>query len=306
MKSNFTSLRNFFEDQQCPLALEPTSITRGDVTLHIYGVFHGLTGGTNRRYRSSVNQAIARAKLISKNPVLAEKSFSTIYRGVDVDVMDWSVIPLGDAFKMNFHLFAHPLRWFAIIKIMAIEFIRKNDKFGKNGVYRPCDLGGSLLAHKIPPQERRLMFGFPLSQEYLVQNVNRMRGEPHMGSLHFIDPDYEWLGWAEPYINIPLRSIYMLEFSFEYARLNRLMAINLFVGQSHEGDMEWYANNTLEDDKNINQEVLYEVARIIELAKEMASNGPSIFDLIAFRCVSLAGAIFPILLWYGIFFLAFL
>lgn len=65
---------------------------------------------------------------------------------------------------------------------------------------------------------RRRLAGFPAPHEYLVQNRRRRAATGDSRGPVFPDPDWHWLAMFEPEINIPLRSVFMLEFAVERAR----------------------------------------------------------------------------------------
>lgn len=115
------------------------------------------------------------------------------------------------------------------------------DRFGANGLRRLQDIGGSAAFHALSPDERRRIAGFPEPYAYLVENCRRRAGVGDRCGPVFPDHDWRWLAMIEPELNIPLRSVFMLEFAVERARVLGASEISLFVGEIHNSDMVWLA-----------------------------------------------------------------
>ena len=96
-------------------------------------------------------------------------------------------------------------------------------------------------------------------------------------------------------INIPLRSVFMLEFAVERARVLGGSEISIFVGEIHNSDMAWLAGF---DEALLDQSVLRAVnnvrSRAIELAR--ARGRPS---RLRFALAALAGAS-PLSIYFGL------
>lgn len=279
---------------ELPQRIDATVLRYRGVTCHVYGVLHGLTGGTNRQYKALVEQAIEDAP---GELVFGETKFGNFYRGIQVEMDDWTEIPLRDAFRMQLKAMATPMRMFMVAAGMRRERRTAADRFGSNGVRRLQDIGGSAAFHALSPDERRRLAGFPAPYDYLVENCRRRAGAGDRSGPVFPDPDWRWLAMIEPELNIPLRSVFMLEFAVERARVLGGSEISLFVGEIHNSDMVWLANGF--DEATTDEAVLRMVntvrCRAIELAQARAR--PSRFRFIL---ASLAGACIPLSFYFGL------
>lgn len=277
---------------EIPQRIDATIVRYRGVTCHVYGVLHGLTGGTNRQYKALVERAIEDAP---GELVFGETKFGKLYRGIQVEMDDWTEIPLRDAFRMQFKAALTPMRLFMVAAGMRRERRTAMDRFGTNGVCRLQDIGGSAAFHALSPNERRSLAGFPDPCSYLMENCRRRTGVGDRSGPVFPDPDWRWLAMIEPELNIPLRSVFMLEFAVERARVLGASEISIFVGEIHNSDMAWLADF---DESLLDQSVLRTVnnvrARAIALAR--ATRRPSRSRFIA---ASLLGAGIPLSFYYG-------
>lgn len=269
-----------------------TVIYRG-VICHIYGVLHGLTGGTNRQYKALVEQAIHDSP---GELVFGETKFAKLYRGIQVEMDDWTEIPLRDAFRMQFKAALTPMRMFMVAAGMRRERRTAADRFGANGVRRLQDIGGSAAFHALSPDERRRIAGFPAPYAYLVENCRRRAGVGDRSGPVFPDPDWRWLAMIEPELNIPLRSVFMLEFAVERARVLGASEISLFVGEIHNSDMVWLAGF---DESAVDPKVRDMVDNVRWRAIELA-RAPRRPSRLRFVLASLAGASIPLSLYFGL------
>lgn len=221
-----------------PKYLDCISFEYKKIKFHVYGVLHALTGGTNQEYVRHVNDTIAQAKGIK----LGEKSMKKMYKGLDDELDDWIQMPFGDVFHLTFNLVKNPLNWFKIIKSLCKEKLTKEDRFGKEGINKVEDIGGSMAFHTIPPEKRRQLAGFPPAKDYLIHNLARRIYKRQFNPPKFPDEDWSWLSIIEPYANIPCRSIHMIETAVEIAKKNNIKEVSLFVGEIHNTDIQWYIN----------------------------------------------------------------
>lgn len=263
------------------------------ITCHVYGVLHGLTGGTNRQYKALVQQAIDNAP---GELIFGETKFGKLYRGIQIEMDDWTEIPLRDAFRMQFKAALTPMRMFMVAEGMRRERRTAEDRFGSNGVRRLQDIGGSAAFHALSPDERRRLAGFPEPYAYLVENCRRRAGGGDRSGPVFPDPDWRWLAMIEPELNIPLRSVFMLEFAVERAKVLGASEISMFVGEIHNSDMAWLASF---DEALMDEGVLRMVNnvrwRAIVLAR--ARGRPC---RLRFVLAALAGATVPLSLYFGL------
>lgn len=237
MKNMNTELDNI-DLNNLPQHLDAISFEYKEITFHVYGVLHALTGGTNQEYVKHVNDTIAQAKGIK----LCEKSMKTMYKGLDEELDDWIQMPLSDVFHMTFNLVKNPLNWWKITKSLFKEKFTKKDRFGKNGEKKIEDIGGSMAFHTISPERRRQLAGFPSPKDYLIHNLARRIYKRQFNPPRFPDKDWSWLSIIEPYANIPCRSIHMIETSVEIAKKNNVKEASLFIGEIHNTDIAWYVN----------------------------------------------------------------
>jgi hypothetical protein len=227
-----------------PELLDCIPLVYEDIEVDVYGVLHAITGGTNKEYISLVNKSIAAAS----GATFCEKSMKLLYVGLDWDVHDWVQIKSKDAFLFSFMSLIKPSFLWVLARTLWREKTTHDSAFGQNGIYSGNDISGAAHFHAIKPSQRRLMAGFPSSEQYAKLNMLRLAGKDKR-QLSFIDPDWHWLTYVEPYANLPLRSIHMIEYAVAYAKRHHLTRISLFVGEMHNSDIEWYVthriNNTL-------------------------------------------------------------
>ena len=272
---------------EIPQRIDAAPIRYRGVTCHVYGVLHGLTGGTNRQYKALVEESIENAP---GELVFGETKFAKLYRGIQVEMDDWTEIPLRDAFRMQFKAALTPMRMFMVAAGMRRERRTAKDRFGTNGVRRLQDIGGSAAFHALSPDERRGLVGFPEPYAYLVENCRRRTGVGDRSGPVFPDPDWRWLAMIEPELNIPLRSVFMLEFAVERARVLGASEISIFVGEIHNSDMVWLAGF---DESAVDPKVRDMVENVRWRAIELA-RAPRRPSRLRFVLVSLAGASIPL------------
>nr|WP_315597945.1 hypothetical protein [uncultured Cupriavidus sp.] len=278
---------------EIPQRIDGTTFDYRGVRCHVFGVLHGLTGGTNRQYKALVEQAIQDAP---GELIFGETKFAKLYRGIQVEMDDWTEIPPRDAFRMQLKAALTPARLLRLSRRIWRERRTEADRFGRNGFRRLQDIGGSAAFHSISPAERRRLAGFPAPYEYLEENCRRRIGTGEIEGPAFPDPDWDWLAMIEPQLNIPLRSVFMLEFAVERARRLGATEISLFVGDVHNSDMEWLA---VHDMATVPSSLVRgTVASVRERAQELAraTRRPSRSRFIA---ASLLGAGIPLSFYYG-------
>lgn len=229
------------ENYELPQILDPIIFSHRGILFTVYGLLHGATGGTNAEYRQLIQRTIDAAPGLK----LAEKELRRLYTGLELEMDDYRQIPFVDAFKMMFSIMHSPIRLFAMAQMSYRERVTKADRFGQCGVKRLQDIGGSPAFHRLSPSARRRYAGFPIPRDYLLINLGRRMVGRKFASPNFPDQDWKWLGWVEPYINIPCRSIHMMEFAAELAKIKGVNEVTLFVGEIHNSDMSWIAGGGL-------------------------------------------------------------
>lgn len=284
------------EDLQLPTVLDAVTFEYRGVTVASYGTLHGLTGGTNHQYVRAVNKTISLAKGIK----FYERDFQRFYKGLDVDMQDWAAIPLKDASRLAASSMFPPQRLVALVAGLVREKRSKEDNFGSQGVGRLQDIGGSTAYHLLEPLARRAVAGFPQPSLYLVENLRRRDGSQQISAPVFPDTRYDWMGYAEPFANLPLRSIHMVEFATEYANLKGEKNAALFVGEIHNTDMAWYSQHFEFASLTAAHQVI--VTNTINRARAMAHelhSTKSVRGQSAFQAAALFGALVPLFV-YGV------
>lgn len=228
-----------------PETLDCIVVSRDNIEIRVYGILHALSGGINQEYRDFVNKTIE-AEKTKNTKVLAEKMMKKMYHGIDEEVEDWLQVSSRDAAIIGLKTML-PHNLINIIVLLLKEKFTKKDAFN---IMNPKieDIGGSPYFHKISPIERRLLAGFPEPKEYLKRNIERGKSPFRYKGPVFPAKGWSWLTVVEPFVNIPLRSIHMIEYTFEYAKRNKLNEVALFVGEIHNSDIEWYINSYHTDD----------------------------------------------------------
>ena len=218
------------------------------VNINVYGVLHAITGGTNRDYVNFVLDTIEKEKRIK----FCEKSMKAMYKGLDVEVDDWLQIKPKEAFLMSFKSCTKFWYFHTLMKTIIREKLNKNSKFGFNNIKIPTELSGDRKFHLLEPKERRIFAGFPIPEQYFNLNLKRRRGKSNQ-KIQFADKDWDWLSFVEPYANIPMRSIHMIEYVTQYCIKNNIKEAAIFIGEIHNSDIEWFVNNKERLSENINQ-----------------------------------------------------
>ncbi len=224
---------------QLPMVIDAITFEHRGVAVASYGTLHGLTGGTNRRYVETVNKTIS----LSKGIRFYERGLEHFYKNLAVDMHDWAAIPFKDAVRLAASAVFPPQRLVATIASVVREKLSKEDNFGSQGTRRLQDIGGSTAYHLLEPLVRRAVAGFPPPALYLTENLRRRDGNQTISAPVFPDARWDWMGHAEPFANLPLRSIHMLEFATEYAKLKGEKDAALFIGEIHNTDMFWYSKH---------------------------------------------------------------
>ena len=279
-------------DRARPTLLDSIDFEYRGVRVHAYGTLHALTGGTNRAYVNLVNDTVAQAPGLK----LGEKGMRAIYKGLDCELDDWLQMPVKDAFRFPLNMLLTPLRIGHLVKTVVKECLTKDDRFGAGGIRRLQDIGGAAEFHLLSPTERRKLIGLPPPRQYLEENLLRRRGKGRLAPARIPDPDWYWLPLIEPYINATCRSIHMLEFSVELAKLRGVAEVSLFTGEIHNSDMGWYQANavTLE---GAPEWIVKDVEEIRRLAREHAhlvTAGKLNPRKLAYASAMLAGLAIPV------------
>ncbi len=222
---------------QEPSVMDSITVEVDGITVDVYGILHGITGGSNKDYIKAVNRTIAESKGVK----FCEKSMKSMYVGLDHDVRDWFAFRPIDTFNFAFRSTVNPKFIAVLISTIFREKKTKHSRFGENDIYTLNDMGGSMKFHTISPVERREIAGFPSPIEYMWMNYLRRHSSFRKG-IRFSDKDWEWLNYIEPNANIPYRSVHMIEYVIAYCKLHKIKSASLFCGEIHNSDIEWYVS----------------------------------------------------------------
>lgn len=245
-----------------PQYLDFISLEKEGIRIRVYGVLHALSGGINQEYVKTVNTTIEKEKELGVK-VLSEKSMKKMYKGIDVEVEDWLQMSIKEFLVLGFKIIA-PHNLLNIIYSFIKEKLTTKDSFSLESP-NIRNIGGSMVFHAIEPSERRLLAGFPTPEEYLKKNIERKDNVLKYPGPVFPATGWSWLTLVEPFVNIPLRSIHMFEYTMEYAKRNNLKEVALFVGEIHNSDMQWYANEF--DEERFTAKEIKKIKESQEIAK---------------------------------------
>ncbi len=232
--------------QNPPEGLDYLEFEYQGITFRCYGILHGITGGLNREYCEFVKKSIRTTEGIK----LAEKGMKQLYPncGIDEEMEDWLVLRKIDCLVMGFQLLADP-RCLWMITVDAIrERLRKHDPFISNNRQNITDLGESPYFHYLDEDQRRELIGFLPSQQAITKDLNSMTHWygailPKPRQCRIDHPQWHRILLLERIMHIPCRSIHMLHYALGYAKQHKHRLVNIFVGETHNTDMYYLANN---------------------------------------------------------------
>lgn len=229
-----------------PKTLDYLEFSANGVTLRVYGILHGITGGLNREYVEFITHAISS----TAGCKLAEKGMKQLYRGcgIDDELEDWLVLRPIDCLVMGFQLIADP-RCLWMITIDALrERVRQHDPYLRNKRKNQTDLGESPYFHYLDAFQRRGLIGFRPSQQAIANDLHSMSRWygailPKRRHIEIAHPQWRRILLLERLMHIPCRSLHMLHYAVAYANKHRLELVNLYVGETHNTDMHFLANH---------------------------------------------------------------
>jgi hypothetical protein len=222
-----------------PTQLDWLEFSYRGIEVRAYGFLHGVTGGPSADYRAMVHRAAETAPGL----VLCEMGMSRpgVGLGLHGELDDFVPIAPGHAFRQGLLLGIHPLVLGPALLSALHERLRRRDPWMRGRGPSLVDLARSAMFHAFEPSARRRIMGFLPPQQYLELNLARNRGEHSRRGQRFPDIEWSWLTLFEPWADIALRSVHMLEFAAELARLQERGQVSLFVGEVHNTDMAWLA-----------------------------------------------------------------
>lgn len=244
------------------------------IVFKVRGVLHGLTGGANREYIDLVNRSISSATGF----VMTEKSMKTLYKGrIDKELDDWMPFRPRDAFRLGLRLYYLPSLLWMLVTEGFRERLTKKDRFETSGRTDWEQLGGSPLFHRLDPEFRRAMSGFPDSIRGIKRHLALRCGNPADENDKAVVPGRHWrfLNKIERFSIIPLRSVHMLAYARTYAKSRGIPEVSLFVGETHNTDMQAIARHWKEFEdlsKSAEKDAFWS---IVDAADRAASKGAS-------------------------------
>lgn len=263
-----------------PITADAITFQYENINFHVYGVLHGITGGTNKEYVRFINDTIASSKGLK----LGEKSMLKMYKGLDGELDDWIQMTNKDTFKLTLRLFTSPSAIIDILKTILKEKTTQHDKFNIND-RKISDIGGSTYFHLLDPMLRREYMGFPDPLTYFQENYNRRNNHGQIKNIQFADKDWSWLSYIEKYVNIPYRSIHMIENAVMEAKSKNINEVSIFIGEIHNTDIYWYVNRGL-----LSPVLEEEIAKI----KTAVTNTNRIYKKCMYLCATALAALIPV------------
>ena len=280
------------------------------VTFHCYGILHGITGGLNREYAHFIKTFIRNINGVK----LAEKGMKQLYRhcGIDEELEDWMVLRNIDCLVMGFQLLADP-RCLWMITVDALrEQLRKRDPYIVNNRGNITDLGESPYFHYLDEFQRRELVGFLPSSEAISKDIDSMSywyrsilpKKRHTPIKH---PQWRRILLLERLMHIPCRSIHMLHYALAYAKQHNHKQINLFVGETHNTDMQFLAQHMEQFRASLDSHSQQIMSAIIDRSTYYGSrhNWLDSFKLACSKAgyilFLLIGAAIPVTIYLGIF-----
>lgn len=276
------------------------------ITFRCYGILHGITGGLNRDYRDFIKQSIRSIDGIK----LAEKGMKQLYPncGIDAELEDWAVLRKIDCIVLGFQLLADP-RCLWMITIDALrETFKQKDSFTQNNRQHISDLGESPYFHYLDEQQRREIAGFLPSREAIKNDLQSMCHWysaiiPKPRHKKIEHPQWRRLLLLERIMHIPCRSIHMLYFALAYAKKHNYKTVNLFIGETHNTDMQFLAKKSDDFFNELNSKQQAIMKEIIHNATQLGKrstftdNIVKVYEKIRYIGFILIGASIPTALY---------
>jgi hypothetical protein len=243
----YTSEQLQSSDNPPPEQLDYLEFSYQAITIHCFGILHGITGGLNREYVDFIKHSIRHVEGVK----LAEKGMKQLYRhcGIDEELEDWMVLRPVDCLVMGIQLLADP-RCLWMITIDALrERLRKRDPYTINQRSNISDLGESPYFHYLDEHQRRRLVGFLPSNNAIendLHSISRWYGAilPKPRHTPIDHPQWRRILLLERIMHIPCRSIHMLHYATAYAKKHNHKLVNIFVGETHNTDMKFLAENS--------------------------------------------------------------
>jgi len=265
-----------------PDRLDYLEFQHDDITFRCFGILHGITGGLNFEYRDFIKQSIKSVDGIK----LAEKGMKKLYPycQIDAELEDWAVLRPVDCFLMGFKLIADP-RCLWMISIDSIrELWQQSDAFIRHHRLNTSDLGESTFFHYLDEHERRDIAGFSPPKQALQQDIESLSHwyKPPFVKQRIkpvIHPQWKRILILENHMHIPARSVHMLAYATAFAKKHNHKLVNLFVGETHNTDMQYLAREDKQLTKIFSQEQLKTIDKITNRATKMGSPKDK-FDII--------------------------
>lgn len=226
-----------------PEKLDCLSFDYEGMHVHVFGVLHDISGGLNAEYR----ELLVRTAESAAGVAFAEKALFALLRMTReaVSLCDWAVITPWDGFGMGLRLTLLPTSWRVATADLLAEALQRHDSFPRTR--NAADLAGSPCFHLLDAWERRRLIGFPSPADGLRHDLTLL-AQPwrELWPRSPRSVSAKWnriLRLVQRHGHIPCRSLHMLTFAVEFARHKGWREISLFVGETHNTDMAWLAEN---------------------------------------------------------------
>lgn len=260
-------------DNPPPEKLDYLEFSYQGITIRTFGILHGITGGLNREYFEFTKHSIRQTEGLK----LAEKGMKQLYRncGIDEELEDWMVLRPVDCLVMGIQLLGDP-RCLWMITVDALrERLRKLDPYTCNQRRNISDLGESPYFHYLDEHQRRELVGFLPSNEAIAKDLKSMshwHGAilPKPRHTPIDHPQWRRILLLERIMHIPCRSIHMLHYATSYAKKHNHQLVNIFVGETHNTDMHFLAQNSGQFSEAFGQKEQGVMRRIGERARRFA------------------------------------
>lgn len=249
-----------------PQTIDYVEFDYKDIHYRVYGFLHGISGAPNEEYRRIVRNSVCEAPgLIIGEQGLNKKAVNL---GIPYSLNDFLPVGFKMATRIGWKMSLFSKTFWHIMRTAIVEKTNFANPMTENRLHGLVDLCNSSNFHLIEPHLRRKLAGFPSSKEYLELNIARKYHDDKTLGPRFPVHEWRWLTDIEPYADIPLRSIHMLEYSNTLAKLLNQDTVSLFVGETHQTDMLWLANNGLNEISTENQKICH---KVMEQATSFAS-----------------------------------
>jgi hypothetical protein len=194
-----------------PATFLPDCTTRQGVEYRVYGLCHGMVGGSDQEYKTFVDDALKDLSVVIENGLFfypaREKAM----------IPDFAVLNVVASLRLGIYVgLGFPF--------LALEFL--GDVFKVGGADELAGFEFSPRYHAVPLETRRGLEADPPLPSHL--QIEYELGEWERNG---------WLaGWRQPFAIAP-RSMFMAGFALGYAESRDLKTVNVVVGDLHTAEI---------------------------------------------------------------------